>query len=661
MVGSSARRRAGRFAVGLVIGGMATALLAQAPAAVAADGPPVTVIVTYTHQPGAAEKQAIKALGGKVSRGVGLINGLVVTMPSNILAAARLGKNVKTVERDATITAFEPVTSDASTGDFEYDNAWGVAHVGTKAVHDAGITGAGVKVAVIDTGIDYVHDVPPNVDPEFLNNYKGGYDFVNHDADPMDDNGHGTHVAGILAAERNHYLVVGMAPGVDLYALKILDSSGQGEVSDLILALQWAVDNHMDVVNMSLGTHEVSPALETAVANASAAGLLMVAASGNAVTIQDIFNGCAVAYPGAYPQVLSTTFTNQSDAITGYSCTGPEVDIASPGDGIISTVPVGSCQFCSPNGYAAESGTSMASPHVAGTVALMLSAGITDTGAPGLFDDVRAKLCSTANVANGGLQGIFGYTPIPQSDPRYASFFGCGELDAAEAVLGYEPPPPPNDPPIAVDDALVTYQDTPADANVLANDTDPNGDTLAVSTVSMGVHGTTSVNPNGTVHYVPDSGYVGSDAFTYAVSDGHGGIDSGQVTVQVAPFPDPPPDAPVLFFPGIQATAGTTVNRLSDFFTPTSGTGIELWLTKPLSDAGNVGVFCQGTNENHYEAATVGIHRWGLTSTGGSCFVYSWNGSTYRPGTRRCWLVHDPVDGAATRDAERQPLVRRRC
>ena len=88
----------------------------------------------------------------------------------------------------------------------------------------------------------------------------------------MDDNGHGTHVAGTLAAEKNGYLVVGVAPAVDLYALKILGATGEGEVSDLILALQWAVDNDMDIVNMSLGTHEVSPALETAVANASTAG-----------------------------------------------------------------------------------------------------------------------------------------------------------------------------------------------------------------------------------------------------------------------------------------------------------------------------------------------------------------------------------------------------
>ena len=477
----------------------------------------------------------------------------------------------------------------------------------------------------------------------------------------MDDNGHGTHVAGILAAERNDYLVVGVAPAVDLYALKILGATGEGEVSDLILALQWAVDNDMDIVNMSLGTHEVSPALETAVANASAAGLLMVAASGNAVTIQDIFYGCPVAYPGAYPQVLSTTFTNQNDAITGFSCTGPEVDIASPGDGIISTVPVGACQFCSPNGYSAQSGTSMASPHVAGTVALLLDAGVTDTGAPGLFDDVRAKLCTTANLATGGLQGIFGNTPIPPSDPRYALYFGCGELDAAEAVLGYEPPPPPNDPPVAADDALLTYQDTAADSNVLANDTDPNGDTLTVSTVSTPSNGATSINPNGTVHYVPNAGYFGSDAFTYTVSDGHGGLDDGSVTVQVTQVEDPPPGALVLTFPGVQATAGTTVNRLSGFFTPTPGIGIEITLAKPLSDSGNIGVFCQGTNENHYEAATVGVHRWALTSTGASCFVYSWKGSTYRPGLAGAgWFTTISPTEPPAGDSERHPLVRGR-
>lgn len=136
------------------------------------------------------------------------------------------------------------------------------------------------------------------VDPEFLSNYAGGFDFVNNDADPYDDNGHGTHVAGILAAEKNGYLVAGVAPEVKLFALKILDANGEGDVSNLIVALQWAIVNDIHVVNMSLGTHEVSPALATAVANAAGQGLLMVAASGNVNPLiwQELFFGCPVAY-----------------------------------------------------------------------------------------------------------------------------------------------------------------------------------------------------------------------------------------------------------------------------------------------------------------------------------------------------------------------------
>ena len=353
----------------------------------------------------------------------------------------------------------------------------------------------------------------------------------------MDDNGHGTHVAGILAAEHNGYLVVGVAPAVDLYALKILDASGQGDVSNLILALQWAVDHGINVANMSLGTHEVSPALATAVANASAAGLLMVAAAGNISTITELFQGCAVTYPGAYPQVLSTTYTNQNDALTGYSCTGPEVDFAAPGDNIFSPVPVGSCQLCSPNGYAAESGTSMASPHLAGTVALLLSAGIQDAGAPGLFDDVRNRLCVTANPG-WGVQSAFGNTQITTSDPRYPNWFGCGVVDAGEAVLGLTPPV--NHPPVAGADVATIAENTSADVAVLANDSDPDGDSLTVTSATDAPHGTTSVNANGTVHYVPDANYAGDDGFDYAISDGRGGTASASVTVHVTAVNDPP-------------------------------------------------------------------------------------------------------------------------
>ena len=225
-------------------------------------------------------------------------------MPSAVTRAS------SSVERDGHLELL-----DTPTGDLEYDNAWGVRHIGAYPVHQAGIRGQG------DQGRghrhrDRLHPRPAlqhtsrrSSIPEFNGTYQGGYDFVNNDADPMDDNGHGTHVAGILAADHNGYLVVGVAPGIKLWALKVLGASGSGDYSGLIAALDWSVTNHMDVVNISLGGHDVSAALATAVHNASMAGVTIVAAAGNVVTLNDLIYGCPVAYPAAYPEAIAVTYT----------------------------------------------------------------------------------------------------------------------------------------------------------------------------------------------------------------------------------------------------------------------------------------------------------------------------------------------------------------
>ena len=390
-----------------VRGTWAVLLAAAALAVAAVPGPALAansgnagrtkVIVTFAPGHRVAAKTATRAAGGDVGFTYHVINGFSATMPAAALNGLRHNKHVVSIERDGRLELL-----DTPTGDLEYDNAWGVRHIGAYPVHQAGIRGQGVRVAVIDTGIDYVHDrpsaqEPPVVDPEFNGTYQGGYDFVNNDADPMDDNGHGTHVAGILAADHNGYLVVGVAPGVKLWGLKVLGASGSGDYSGLIAALDWSVTNHMDVVNISLGGHDVSAALATAVHNASVAGVTIVAAAGNVVTLNDLIYGCPVAYPAAYPEAIAVTYTGQNDALTGYSCTGTQVDIAAPGDQIFSPVPIGPCQNCSTNGYLALSGTSMASPHVAGAVALVLSKGIADANHDGLLsDDVKAHLCATA-------------------------------------------------------------------------------------------------------------------------------------------------------------------------------------------------------------------------------------------------------------------------
>ncbi len=536
------RVRRTRLAVVVVLAALAaTSGAPAAHAAAPADAVASTrAIVTFKQAPDAAARRVIREAGGSVRLDLQLIDGLAVDLPAKALAALSRHPLVERVEPDHALVAFDHAPD---TGDYEYENAWGVEHIGAKPVHEAGIDGSGIKVAIIDTGIDYVHDSPTDdpfvVDPEFNASYSGGYDFYNNDDDPMDDNGHGTHVAGILAAEKNGYLVVGVAPQVDLYALKVLGATGEGEYSGLIAALGWAVDHDIDVVNMSLGGHEVSASLQAAVEAADAAGVTLVAASGNVVTLVELFMGCPVAYPAAYAQVLSTTFTNPNDALTGFSCTGPQVDFASPGDAIFSTVPTGTCMFCSPQGYSAQSGTSMASPHLAGTVALLLDSGLTDPELDGFADDVKERLCATANPG-WGVQSAFGTTPITPSDPRYANWFGCGVIDADEAVLGVVPPPPGNEPPAATDDVLATGEDESADLDVVANDTDPDTDALTVTAVTDPAHGTASVNADGTVHYIPDPDYAGDDGFDYTVDDGNGGADLGAVTVQVAPAADPP-------------------------------------------------------------------------------------------------------------------------
>ena len=521
-------RSAGRRGSVLIVVLIALVVGLIAPVGASAANRPIVeqakVIVTFHGPPGKQAQRIIEKYGGTVDKTLNLVNGFAAHVPKGQLKQLAKEASVKTVEPDLTLSAF----------DLEYDNAWGVKKIGTPAVHAAGVWGDGVKVAVIDTGIDYIHDDPDDtpyvVDPEFYNNYKGGYDFVNNDSDPMDDNGHGTHVAGILAAEKNGYLVSGVAPHVGLYGLKILDASGNGDESNLILALQWSIDHGMNVVNMSLGTHTNVPAMQTAIENAAAAGILLVAASGNVVTIQDLISGCPVAYPAAYPQVLSTTFTNTNNALTGYSCTGPEVDFASPGDNIISPVPIGPCQNCDPHGYKALSGTSMASPHLAGAVALLLSAGITDQGAPGLMDDVKNQLCATATTGFG-----VNSTPIPTSDPRYAKYFGCGVINVSAAVL----PLLSADAPVATDDTATTAEDTATSVAVLANDTDPNGDPLTVSGVTDPPHGTAVVQVGNTVLYTPDPNYNGADSFSYTVSDGSH-TDTGSVAVTVTPVNDNP-------------------------------------------------------------------------------------------------------------------------
>ncbi|MEA1907783.1 MAG: S8 family serine peptidase [Euryarchaeota archaeon] len=235
----------------------------------------------------------------------------------------------------------------------EYVNSSGVGCINNKMVHNSGIDGTGVKVAVVDTGIDYTHE-------DLDSNYKGGYDFVFSDSDPFDDsyNSHGTHVAGIIAAERNGIGVVGVAPNASIYAIKVLDGSGYGITSWVIAGIEWAVENDMDVVVMSSGTEEDSQPLRDACRNAYDSGMILVAAAGNT-------HGGNVTYPARYDSVIAVTATNLNGSPASFSPIGPEIELAAPGVDILSTI--------RGDDYGYLSGTSQAAPQVAGTAALIIS------------------------------------------------------------------------------------------------------------------------------------------------------------------------------------------------------------------------------------------------------------------------------------------------
>lgn len=246
---------------------------------------------------------------------------------------------------------------------------WGVQRVRAPAAWQQ-TEGRGVRVAIIDTGIDTSH-------PDLVGQVDGGYNAITKSEASeayQDDNGHGTHVAGTVAALRDGRGVVGVAPQARLYAVKVLDADGSGNLSDVIDGIVWAASNDMQVANMSLGAPFGSDTMQRALRFAKGRGLIVVAAAGN--------SGGSVGYPGAYPETIAVSAADSNDALAAFSSRGPEVDFIAPGVDVVSSKMGG--------GFVSYSGTSMAAPHVAGLAALVVSQGWTGLNGPdGVMNQLR--------------------------------------------------------------------------------------------------------------------------------------------------------------------------------------------------------------------------------------------------------------------------------
>lgn len=227
---------------------------------------------------------------------------------------------------------------------------WGVDKVRAPQVWQH-TTGRQIKVGVIDTGIDFFH-------PALKGSILPGINLINRNMPPYDDNGHGTHIAGTIVAANPHHGMIGIAPHALVAPVKAFDQNGSAYVSDIIQAIDWCVKNGMNVINMSFGMKNRSKGMLNAVLRAYNKGVIIVASSGNDSKKKSI------DYPARYPHTIAVGATNTLRKIAPFSNRGIYIDIYAPGDRIVSAWLNGD--------YHEMSGTSMATSHVSGAIALLL-------------------------------------------------------------------------------------------------------------------------------------------------------------------------------------------------------------------------------------------------------------------------------------------------
>jgi subtilisin family serine protease len=371
----------------------------------------------------------------------------------------------------------DPYLSSTGSWGQPYDDLWGIKKIGAPAAWDT-TTGSGLVVAVVDTGVDYNHpdiaanvwtnpnEIPGNGIDDDGNGYIDdlrGWNFVANNNDPMDDNGHGTHVAGTIAAVGNNGIgVIGVAWGASVMPVKALDSGGSGYDSQLGPAIIYAANNGADVISNSWGGPGTSQTIADAVDYAHNMGAVVVAAAGNSS------DNARNYFPANLPNVITVAASAPDDTLAWFSNFGSKIDVAAPGVDILSLQAAGTSMGTTVSpGYTRASGTSMATPHVSGIAALILSqhpeysneqvrqvirGSATDLGTPGFdlsFGYGGANAAAALSVTNpleahltnpvGGtvIQGAVTFSGVARGTgfTQYTLDYGSGSLPTSWTVF----------------------------------------------------------------------------------------------------------------------------------------------------------------------------------------------------------------------------------
>lgn len=368
--------------------------VALVPGYASAQAPQERIIILFKEK---VDKKLISTVKGKINREYKQIPALAVTVPAAALKGIQKNPNVLVAEQDIIVKV------NAQTAD------WGIQRTAAPESWNSGLTGKGVKVAIVDTGI-VRHD-------DLL--IAGGASFVAYTGSYEDDNGHGTHVAGIVGARNNGIGTVGIAPESSIYAVKSLDQNGSGYLSDIIAGIDWSIQNNMDIINLSLGTTSHSATLQQVVDKAYGQNILVVAAAGNNGAADG--SGDTVNYPARYSSVIAVAATDSADKRASFSATGSTLEVAAPGVSVLSTY--------LNNQYGRMSGTSMAAPYTAGNLALLKQADSTLTAA-----ELRLKLQQDViDLGAGGKDSWFGHGLI-QAPVKEASVQEPADLELNTAI-----------------------------------------------------------------------------------------------------------------------------------------------------------------------------------------------------------------------------------